>query len=191
MARKITVVEVQDRNPWGDESMQDGDAENDSITQTELPGYSNLFREREKAVARGESPGPLPCRIQLARREGFDGRPDRRRVGHWERQGYKIAKLEDLQKFGISLEGSAYKVEVDGSITVTDLVMMICDAKNAAKLHGKMVREQADQLAESERKLQQAAETYNRQHHPNDRTGTKAFTENVPAPTVAKVRKTK
>src|SRR5689334_209192 len=171
MARKITVVEVQDRNPWGDESMEDGDREDPGITQTELPGYSDKFRERELAVARGESPGPLPCRIQLARREGFDGRPDRRRVGHWERQGYKIAKLEDLQKFGISLEGSAYKIEVDGSITVTDLVVMICDAKNAAKLHGKMVREQQDQLEESERMIQRAAENYNRDNNRTAKTG--------------------
>lgn len=194
MARKITMVEVQDRHPYGEEVADDLAAMDPGTTSFELPGYSEKVRNRELAVRDftmgkiSEMPPPLEFRIQLARREGFDGKPDRRRVGHWEREGYKIATIQELRDKGITLEGSSYREEVDGTVTTADYVVMIAPARVAAKRFARVRDAGQQQLDTASQMLQGAAESYNAQNHPEGAGGTKAFSEHKPAKGVAKLK---
>jgi len=162
MPKRVQVIEVEDRNPFGEETdpSQLTNEERDALF---IDGYSDKRREFELSVARGEHPDPLKWRLHWVRGQAASGDADGRKVAEWRAKGYLPVKWEDADKYGIDLESSAAVKGPDGTVRLGDVVLMAAPAKVAATHY----RRQREQTAEQEElrvygPMQEAVDSYNR-----------------------------
>jgi hypothetical protein len=172
LAKRTQVVEVEDRNPFGEEL--DGellDQPERSITY--IPGYSDKRQAFEAAQRDGNPVTPLDFRLQCVRAESAQGTADNRKVAEWRAKGYEVLSWDDAIAKGLDLDVSAAHKGAAGDVRIGDLVVMITDQKTAAT-HYARNREAISQQWEQRvyRPLTEAAEAYNVAHGRTAATGT-------------------
>lgn len=162
MPKRVEIIEVEDRSPFGDET-DTGQHVTDERDALFIPGYSDRRREFEMAVARGERPATLPWRFQWVRGQAASGDADGRKVAEWKAKGYIPVAWDDAAKYGINLKDSAAVRGVDGSVRLGDVVLMAAPAKIAAA-HYYRQRELTAQMEEDRvyGPMQEAVDAYNR-----------------------------
>ena len=97
-----------------------------------VPGYSDLRRARDRAVAEGKKPLPLPYRLQLVRVKNSMGGPDGRMAAQWRAQGYREVLHEEMEGMGIALPVGGM-ASAEGFVDVGDTRLFVCDAPRAAR----------------------------------------------------------
>lgn len=162
MPKRVQVIEVEDRNPFGEE-VDTSHLTNEERDALYIEGYSDKRREFELAVARGEHPDPLQWRLHWVRGQAITGDADGRKVAEWKAKGYIPVMWEDAEKYGINLQDSAAVKGPDGSVRLGDVVLMAAPAKVAAAHY----RRQRELTAEQEElrvygPMQEAVDSYNR-----------------------------
>lgn len=187
MAKKTIVVEVEDRNPYGEEddvANLDSGAPRDVLY---VPGYSEKRAAFDAAVARGERPEPLDYRLQWVKAQKSNGDRDGTKIAEWKSKKYRMLTYEEAKRRGINVDDSAAHKGEDGTIRDGDLVLMIAD-KNVAAMHWRQNREAIDSQFQERvyTPLQESAEAFNRKYGYTEKTGTAFEFEDEP---VAKKKK--
>jgi hypothetical protein len=182
------VVEVIEDSPFG-EDIDEGVMENPALTPNFLPGYSDVRIEREKALARGEKPPPLPFRFHCVRAKTLDGKSDDgRNLFQREREGYVPLKWDEAESYGVRPEeNKALKRDDVGNVTYGEYIFMVTDAKRAATNLKRVQRDQQDQEDRYESAVEAAVQGF------EQRTGIKsgAFSMVEDAPTAIEKAKKK
>jgi len=157
-------VEAIDRSPFGEEV--DEALLNDPGTDSSyIEGYGDVRRNRERAIRDGENPPPLRHRLHIARAKSLDGqRPDGRRLQHWvSKKGYSPLKWDEAIKLGYRVDKNpAYTKGEDGTVYHANGMLMIAGPKVAAANYKRVQREQEEQFAAPQRRVEQAVERFNR-----------------------------
>jgi hypothetical protein len=187
MAKKIVVVEVEDRNPFAGE---DDVADLDSGTPRDVlfvPGYSDKRIAYDAAVARGEHPEPLDYRLQWVKAQKSNGDRDGTKIAEWKSKRYRMLTWDEVKRRGINIEDSAAHKGENGTVQNGDLVLMIADS-NVAAMHWRQNREAIDSQFQERvyTPLQESAEAFNRKYGYTEKTGTAFELESEP---VAKKKK--
>ena len=94
----------------------------------------------------GKTPKPLPVRFKWVRVSGMDGTENknvRTDMAVYTRDGYKFAKLEDLQAHGYEVPPVA-EIAADGLIRRGDVALMVVDAEGAKKIEARKALERAE-----------------------------------------------
>ncbi len=160
MPRKI-VVEVEERNPFGDvdEETMNRIMDDPAYSASFIKGYSDIRTQRDIAQRRGEKPPALPFRLQFARAKTLNGQDDIRRVNHWKNRGYRVLSWEEAEKKGLDLmnSGAVQKGE-DGNVYYGENVLMICDADRAAYNYQKQREATQEQSEMAEARVQAAGD---------------------------------
>ena len=130
MPRKV-IVEVVERNPFGEE-IDPAYLEDQSTDITEMPGYSNLRRQRDAAVQKGGKVPALPGRLHWARAQTIGGQADNRKVAEWKTKGYRVIQWEEAKALGLDVEASAAQRGTDGTIRLNEYVAMWAPPEVAA-----------------------------------------------------------
>lgn len=99
---------------------------------TFVPGYSDKRRARDRALAEGRTPEPLPFRLQWVRSTSPNGRPDSRSMSEWRAKGYKAVHESDLAGLGLQMPIGAIP-NADGTLQVGDTTLFIADGPTAAR----------------------------------------------------------
>lgn len=167
-------VEVSERagNPFGEEvdEAQMTDAVRDRFY---IPGYSDLRQQYDEAIQKGETPEPLPYRLQWVRRAKADGSADGVALNEWRGYGYEAISWDDAIASGIRVDETPSSKGAGGEVCNGDLVLMKAPAKAAAARYRKWQKANDLQFEERVRApLEAAAERYNAKHGHNERTGT-------------------
>lgn len=117
-----------------------------------VPGFSDLRREADLARAEKRAPKPLPANVRWARRQNSAGIPNSRREIEHKHLGFRPVTKKDLgQPWFKDMPPSAFELP-DGSIANADYVLMVQDAKAAAKRAAQkavaMVAQNTDRIRE-------------------------------------------
>lgn len=132
MTRKPVVTAVD--NPFGtfSEEMMNGDGSAEA-SPFEIKGYSDVRRARERDIAEGRKPRTINNgRFYLARAVNSKDAPDNRKVAQRKAQGYTVVQWEEAKKLGIDLSDSAFQKGADGTVRMSEYVLMHCSAEKAA-----------------------------------------------------------
>lgn len=138
------IVPTMIRTEFGDVLESDafhsaaGGAQGD-LTYT--PGYSDMRRQRDaqlREVHEGKRSAndvmKLPVRLHLARRATYSGQPDNRKTIQFVNNGYRAVTKDDIGKNDWLKEmPPSATVGPGGELFYGDTVLMVCDAKTAAK----------------------------------------------------------
>ena len=93
------------------------------------------------------TPKPLPVRFKWVRVEDMRGEENapnvRKDLLPYLKDGYKVAKTEDLERFNYGVPPAAV-VGADGTIRRGDVALMVVDAEGAARSDARKARENAD-----------------------------------------------
>lgn len=137
------VVPVMIRTEFGDvlesEAFRDAQTMQGDLTYT--PGWSEMRRAHDqqlKEVADGtRSPSkvdPLPVRLHLARRATYSGQPDNRKTTQFVNNGYRAVTKDDIgQHDWLTAKPPTATIGPGGELHYGDTVLMVCDAKSAAR----------------------------------------------------------
>ena len=120
---------------------------------TYVPGYSDMRRKRDqqlKEVADGKRSHNdvmhLPVRCHLTRTAKYSGQPDDRKSIEFRNQGYRAVTKDDIgQNDWITGMPEAAVVGPGGELRIGDTVLMVCDAKTAAR-NAAMVQMRTNQM---------------------------------------------
>jgi hypothetical protein len=97
-----------------------------------VPGYSDIRRERDRAMAEGRKPRPLRFRLQLVRVKNSAGAPDSRMGAYWRAKGYKEVQGSEMEGMGIAMPVGGM-MSAEGFVDVGDTRLFVCDAERAAR----------------------------------------------------------
>lgn len=156
-------IEVEDRNPFGEE-FDEQILQGNGTDSTFIEGYSDVRRDRELAVRKGEKVPPLKHRFQWARAKSADfQRADGKRVMHWQvNKHYQPIRYEDALKMGYNLKSNpAITQGEDGLAYHGDQVLMYCDARVAASNLKKVQQDTAFALEAPKRRMEKAVAEFN------------------------------
>lgn len=120
---------------------------------TYVPGYSDMRRLRDqqlKEVSEGrrnrKDVATLPVRLHLTRTAKYSGQPDDRKSIEFRNQGYRAVTKDDIGTHEwITGMPEAATLGPGGEIRVGDTVLMVCDAKTAAR-NAAMVQMRTNQM---------------------------------------------
>jgi hypothetical protein len=161
MAKIPVVIEVDEPSPFGEE-VDPELTENPERDYFYIKGYSDLRQARDLAIARGETPKPLPFRLQAVRAQTARGAPDGQKVAEWKARGYRVLTYETARELGLDLDDSAAQRGESDSVTIGDSVIMVADAKTAATHYRRnrdLIESQRERYVEAP--LRNAVERYN------------------------------
>lgn len=101
---------------------------------TYVPGFSDMRRARDRAIAEGKSPTPLPVNLRWVRRTRANGKVTNERTVRVANRGYVPVKATDVGKVPwlTAMPAGATKL-ADGSIGSEDMVLMVCDGPRAGR----------------------------------------------------------
>jgi hypothetical protein len=172
MPKKTIVVEVEDRNPFG-ENVDESIVDNPIRSLTYVPGYSDAKHKRELDIKEGKTPRPLRHRFQWVRAERATGSPDGTKINEFKGKGYHMIGWQEAIDLGYNMEESAAVKGEDGTCRLGDQVLMVCDAKTAAT-HYKRWRETTDSEYDTRvgNPMKARMEEYNRAQGHTTATGT-------------------
>jgi len=156
-------ITVEDRNPYGDEIDESllNDPGKDS---TYIEGYSDVRRDRERAIAEGNRVAPLKHRLQWARARSFDGtKNDGRRIMHWQsRKGYSALPYDEAIKLGYRVDNNpAIQKGADGMCYLGEQMLMVADAKTAATNLKRAQRDLEAQMDAPQQRMEAATNRFN------------------------------
>ena len=114
---------------------------------TYVPGYSDMRKARDIALAKGKAPQALPVRLQWARNARVSGEPDSTKQWEYQSQKYRPVTESDIGQDWLKEMPPAATVGPDNSIRMQDMTLMVCDARDAARNAAKVQRETARQSA--------------------------------------------
>jgi hypothetical protein len=163
MAKIPVIIEVEEPSPFGEEIDPDivSNPERDIFY---IKGYSDLRIERDKAIARGERPDPLPFRLQGVRAQTSTGGPDGQKVAEWKAKGYRVLTWSMAKELNLDLkDGSAATRGESDSVILGDQVIMVAGQKVAATHYARNraeVESQHERFVEAP--MRNAVEEYNK-----------------------------
>ena len=131
MAKK-PYTEVTERNPFGDENVDEEVMEGLGRDITFVPGYSEKRMQREELIAKGYDPGSLDYRLHWVRAQHPSGMADGSKIAEMKAKGYTFLKWDEAKSLGITIEDSAAAKSETGNIVNGDLVLMVADKAAAA-----------------------------------------------------------
>ena len=101
---------------------------------TYVPGFSDMRRAHDLALAEGKTPTPLPVNLRWVRRQNSKGQPDTKRQVLVGNQGYTTVSAEEVgkQDWLTAFPPGSHALP-DGGIGNADWVLMVADAKTAAR----------------------------------------------------------
>ena len=146
MGKRAQIIEVEDRNPFGDENVSEEAMQN--IDQRDIfyiPGYSDKRTQYEKMTADGYAPKALPFRLQFVRAQTAAGAADGSKLAEWKSKGYKVLSWDEAKKLGLEVDDTACHKAEDGSIMNGDSLLMIADKSTAATNYAQWQRDTKDQ----------------------------------------------
>lgn len=114
---------------------------------TYVPGYSDLRKERDLAIADRKKPLTLPVRLQWARNARVSGEPDSTKQWEYQSLKYRPVTKDDLGEAWFTAMPPAGSVAPDGSIRMQDMTLMVCDAQTAAQNAARVQRATERQTA--------------------------------------------
>jgi len=131
---KRPLVPTQARAHLGEarESAEFNDMSGAAQDLTYVPGYSDLRRKRDRAIAEGKKAEPLPYRLQLVRVKNAAGNPDGRMAAQWRALGYREVPHSEMEAMGIAMPVGGM-ASADGFVDVGDTRLFVCDAQRAAR----------------------------------------------------------
>lgn len=131
---KRPLVATQARAHLGEvrESEEFNDMSAAAQDLTYVPGYSDLRRTRDRAIAEGKKPQALPYRLQLVRVKNANGNPDGRMAAQWRALGYREVLHDEMEGMGIAMPVGGM-ASTDGFVDVGDTRLFVCDALRAAR----------------------------------------------------------
>jgi len=98
-----------------------------------VPGFSEMRRAYDLAVAEKRTPTPLPVNLRWVRRTKADGKPTNERTSVVQQAEYRPVKFTDIgQPWLTEMPRSAVKLP-DGTIGSGDAVLMVQSARAAAR----------------------------------------------------------
>ena len=155
MAKRTVVIEVKERNPWG-ETLNDAVVNDPGRTSTYVEGYSNTRSTNEMEAAKGRNTTPLKRRLQWVRVERPNGDADGRRVAHWRKKGYTVPKWDEAIAEGYGIDVGAGQKGTDGSIRLGDTMLMWATADVAAA-HYQAIRQATREASDAYQVSMEAA----------------------------------
>ena len=182
MAKRGEIIEVGDRNPFG----EDIDASVMESAQRDIfyiPGYSDVRHARELAIRNGESPPPMPFRLQWVRAENTQG-VDRRKISEWKSKGYQVLSWEQAAELGLDIPSTPADKGPGGEVRNGDQVLMYAPKAVAAANYARWQQDtQGQHDALVTRPLQDAADAANTRMGLSEGRGTAfSFEVEEPAP---------
>lgn len=182
MAKKSTshapqppAVIVYD-NPFGEatEAERNGEPLMDRFF---LKGYSDVRVERELAerdyrAGKGPKPAPLPRRFHFVSVQRMDGTANRNKEAEFRSKGYRPVKFDELKSLGIDAELSTCEKGPDGTARVGSQMLMVADARVAAREYNEQRARTDAQYDAVKATLDEKADAYNAKHGHTAKTGT-------------------
>lgn len=149
MSNRKPVVTAVD-NPFGtfSEELMNGDTDLNK-TPWFIKGYSDVRQRRDAAFAKGETPPMLNGRFQWVRGLNSKDGPDKKKIAQRKAEGYTVVQWDETRKLGIDLEGSAAAKAADGSVVMSEYVLMYCPKEKAARNLARLQQINDGQLANS------------------------------------------
>lgn len=105
-----------------------------------VPGYGDLRRARDvklseyaQGLCRGSDVPSLPVKLRWARTQTVAGDTNSYKVFAAQRAGYRFVKKEDVGSTWFTQMPPDVQEMPDGTLRRGDTVLMVCDAKTAAK----------------------------------------------------------
>jgi hypothetical protein len=150
--RKVTYVEVEDRNPFG-ESVDEEVFNSPEFTSNYIPGWSDERHQNDVRKGQGEPIVPLKCRFQWARCKDVKDteKASGRRVQHWRQKRYTIPDYKEVQEMGYDLdENEAITRGPDGKAYWGEHVLMVAPAEVAAAHYQAKQQANEDQQQKSD-----------------------------------------
>jgi len=156
MARRVSYVEVEDRNPFG-EAMDESVFQDTGFTSNWVPGYSDVRRQREIDMAEGKEVQPLAHRFHWIRDRNTDNSYEARKVSHWvNEKHYTIEDYDKLVEMGYPLaDNPGITKDPDGRARWGEHVLGVAAPEVAAAHYQKNL----EAMAEEEQRAHQATAT--------------------------------
>lgn len=140
-----TAMRTEFGDVWEDSSFHDTAGANRDYTY--VPGYSDLRRQRDAAIAKEmdiaqgnharvnwKNVPTLPVRLQWVRTtKVISGAPDNTKEIDAGSNGYRKVTKEDVGQPWMTALPQGVTILADGSLQKGDTVLMMCDAKQAAR----------------------------------------------------------
>ena len=137
MAKKQVYIEVEDRNPFG-EDIDERVFSDPTYTSNYIPGYSEARHANDVRKTKNEPITPLKHRFHWARCRSLHNTDasEGRRVQHWKQEKYEVANYDAMIKQGYDLsENEAIHKGADGRAYWGEHVLMVASADVAAALY--------------------------------------------------------
>ena len=159
-AQKAPALIAEELNPFGD--VGDTVLPSGVRDETWVQGYSDIRFNRDRAIAQGKRPEPLPFRLHYVNSKRATGQADNAKISEFRTKGYETVKYDDcLKQFNIDPSKSGFVRNPDGTCGLGDQVLMIAP-KEVAAYHAKAQRDDTRALSEGARgKLDEAVAQYN------------------------------
>ena len=140
-----TALRTEFGEVWEDSAFHETAGANRDYTY--VPGYSDLRRARDMAIAKEmdaaqgnqarmnwKNVPTLPVRLQWVRTSKvISGQPDNTKEIDAGSNGYRIATSSDVGQAWMTALPQGCTIGADGSLRKGDTVLMVCDAKQAAR----------------------------------------------------------
>lgn len=159
-AKAVPLIPSAHLSEFGDleQSASFNDPSGQARDHSYVPGFSDMKRAREEMVVKmkaGEATMAdvraldLPVNMRWARNQNKAGVPDNSKPFSHARNGYRLATKEDLGQPWLLKMPAGGQVQADGSIRNGDTILMVCDAKDAARNTMRKARETEARLTGS------------------------------------------